>query len=96
MATLHPRALRYTFAVGDFVDLVDSIPDEDLPRTDEAGVWLSEIVQQVARRRGMVAPREAEEVDIVDPFRRDGSAYRRMSEQLDILGPGLARALGAS
>ena len=95
VAQLHPKALRYTFAVADFVDLADSIPDEQLPRTDDAGAWLREITQLVAGRRGLTAPRDAADVDIVDPHRRDESVFRQMADQLDALRPGLERALGA-
>lgn len=92
---LHPKALRYTFAVADFVDLADSIPDDRLPRTDDAGTWLREMVALVSARRGLVAQRDAAEADIVDPFRRDEARFREMASQLETLRPGLARALGA-
>ena len=94
VSTLHPRSLRYTFAVGDFVHLASHIRDEDLPTTDDAAGWITEIAQLVAQRRGYVAPRESRVVDIVDPYRRGDDVWREMTQQLDGLWPGLTRALG--
>ena len=94
VAQLHPRALRYTFAIGDFVDLANSIPDDALPATDDAGEWIRGITQLVAGRRGLVSPRHATEIDVVDPFRRDQSVFEEMAARLDSLRPSLTRALG--
>ena len=94
VASLHPRALRYTFALGDFVHLASSLPDEKMPRTDDPAKWLSEITQGVAQRRGLVSPRDPVEVDVTDPFRRGPEVFAQMSREVDVLRPGLERALG--
>ena len=94
VASLHPRALRYTFAVGDFVHLAAAIPDAEMPTTDDAGEWLSQVTQLVAQRRGLVAPPQASDVDVVDPYRRGPAVFAQMDRELEALRPGLARALG--
>ena len=96
VSSLHPRALRYTFALGDFVHLADHIADEEMPRTEDAAEWMTQIIQLVAQRRGHVAPLAPEDVDVVDPYRRGREVFRQMAEQLDARRPGLERALGAS
>ena len=94
VAALHPRALRYTFALGDFVHLASNIPGDELPTSDDPHDWLKEITQRVAQRRGFVPPRDTAEVDVVDPFRRGPEVFAQMGRELDALRPGLTRALG--
>ena len=96
VSSLHPRALRYTFALGDFVHLASGISDAEMPRTNDPGEWLTQITQLVAQRRGLVAPLDAAEVDVVDPVRRGPAVFEQMSHQLDAMRPGLERALGLS
>lgn len=89
----HPRALRYTFTVGDFADLAEHLPAEDLPSTDDGAQWVREITAALAAQRGLRPPREATEVDIVDPYLRSDATYQRMTDQVGALLPHLTRAL---
>lgn len=95
VARLQPRAMSITFTLGDLADLAQGMqerPDDD-PATTAPGV--ARVVELVAARRGIVPPRPAREVDIIDPFRREDAVFAAMAEQvLAVLPPvvGLLRA----
>ncbi len=89
----YPKALRYTFTVGDFADLAEHLPAEDLPDTDDSAQWVREVTAALAAQRGLRPPREAAAVDIVDPYMRSAATYQLMSDQVAALLPHLSRAL---
>ncbi|KGN34564.1 protein tyrosine phosphatase [Knoellia sinensis KCTC 19936] len=94
VARLHPRSMRYTFAVADFADLVDHIPDDQMPTVTEPGEWLGQIASLAAQRRGLHPPMAADEADIVDPYRRGPEVFQAMAAQIERWMPSLRRALG--
>ena len=85
VASLQPRALGYGFTLGDFSDLAVGV-DVDIridTRADHpAGSWVSHVAKVVADRRGVVPPRSAEQVDIVDPYGRGDRVFNAMSQQV--------------
>ena len=93
VAQLHPKALRYTFTLRDFADLVPDIPRESYAAQD-ARVHVRGLVEQAVERRGMRPPLSEEEADVVDPYRRDESAFAQMSAQIMAALPPVTSALG--
>lgn len=89
----YPKALHYTFTVGDFADLAEHVSGSDLPRADDGPTWVREITATLAARRGLRPPRDAGEVDLVDPYMRSASTYQQMTDQVRALLPHVARAL---
>lgn len=90
---VYPRALRYTFTVGDFADLAEHLPAGDLPDTEDGAQWVREITATLAARRGLRPPRDAAEVDLADPYLRPEATYQRMTDQVSTLLPRVTRAL---
>lgn len=85
---LHPRASRYTFTIREFARIAAEITDVDLaaaaslPRDDIAGRF-AVAVDAAASLRGMVTPlQNADDDDVVDPYRRPNDIYTRTGEQL--------------
>jgi protein-tyrosine phosphatase len=93
VAQLHPRALRYTFALLDFADLVSDLPRDGYAAADP-GDHIRALVQAAANRRGMRPPLPEEEADVADPYRREDSAFEAMSAQVLGALPVLSAALG--
>ncbi|MEP6800081.1 MAG: low molecular weight phosphatase family protein [Lapillicoccus sp.] len=109
VASLQPASLRYAFTFGDFSDLAvgaDRDLDGDLakdPTSDTtrdtgadhpAGSWVSHVARVVADRRGLVPPRNAAEVDIVDPYGRGDEVYGLMAQQVLAALPPVLKILG--
>jgi protein-tyrosine phosphatase len=83
VATLHPRALRYTFTLLDFADLaahLDGVGLSDAQPRSQA--WLQDVVRSVASRRGLEPPLEPCRADVVDPFRREDDLFVQMADQI--------------
>jgi protein-tyrosine phosphatase len=85
---LHPRASRYTFTIREFARIAAEITDADLtdasllPRDDVAGRFAA-AVEAAASLRGIVTPlQNAEDDDIVDPYRRSDDVYTLSGQQL--------------
>ena len=96
VASLRPRALGYGFVLGDFSDLAvgaDVHTDGDTRLVHAAGSWVAQVARVVADRRGMVAPRKAEEVDIVDPYGRKEQVFNAMARQVLAALPPVLRLL---
>ena len=81
VASLQWRALRYVFTLGDFSDLAVGL-DIDASSERAAGSWVANVARAVADRRGTVPPRKADEVDIVDPYRREDRVMSAMARQV--------------
>ncbi len=92
VAVMSPRALRYAFAWNDFAELVRTMSVEELDQRGQGGN-LRQVVAAVAARRGSVPPRSAQEVDIVDPYRRGRALFEQMGEQVMASLPDVVRAL---
>jgi protein-tyrosine phosphatase len=94
VAQLHPRALRCTFTLREFADLVSDLPREAYAAPD-AGEHVRALVLAAAARRGMRPPLSDEDADIVDPYRREAVVFDTMSAQVMSALPQVAAALGA-
>lgn len=94
VASLHPKALRYTFTLRDFAGLADQVPAE-AAHAALAESGLPGLVAAVAGRRGLTPPLTEEQADIVDPFRRADEVFDRMSEQVLSTLPQVVRVLAA-
>ncbi len=94
VATLHPKALRYTFTFLDFADLAEGLEVDALgssaPLTQAR---LAEVVRSMAARRGVNPPLEPVRADIVDPFRRQDEVFVQMAQQVTASMPTVATAL---
>jgi protein-tyrosine phosphatase len=93
VAQLHPRALRYTFTLRDFADLVSDIPRESY-EAEQAREHIRGLVEQAVERRGLRPPLTEEDADVVDPYRRDESVFEQMTTQIMAALPPVTAALG--
>ena len=96
VASLQARALRYGFTLGDFSDLavgVDIDINIDTRPDHTANSWVGHLGRVVADRRGVVPPRSAKEVDIVDPYGREDRAFSAMAQQVLAALPPVLRLL---
>jgi protein-tyrosine phosphatase len=85
---LHPRAARYTFTIREFARIAAEVTDTDLtdaallPREDVAGRF-TVAVETAASLRGIVTPlQNADDDDVVDPYRRSDDVYALSGKQL--------------
>lgn len=93
VARSHPRGLRTAFTLGDLADLADGMGASDTQRNLEAESDVARLVSLVAARRGIVPPRPAAEIDIIDPFRREDAVFTAMAEQVCSALPAVVRLL---
>lgn len=96
---LAPAALRRTFAIADFADLCAALPAPPWPlrpmeRADDPP--LRRLVGQLAAIRPQVAPRQADDADISDPFRQEFAVYEQMAQQVDGFVPPTIAAIQAA
>ncbi|TWE12024.1 low molecular weight phosphatase family protein [Rudaeicoccus suwonensis] len=96
---LAPAALKRTFAIADFADLCAALPAPPWPlrpmeRTDDPP--LRRLVGQLAAIRPQVAPRQADDADIPDPFRQEFAVYEQMAQQVDGFVPSTVAAIQAA
>ena len=93
VAQLHPRALRCTFTLREFADLVSDLP-RDTPAADPVE-HVRTLVQAAAARRGLRPPLADAEADVIDPYLRDEAVFEQMSQQIMAALPVVAAALGS-
>jgi protein-tyrosine phosphatase len=85
VALAHPKALRYTFTLLDFADLVSDLPPETLAGASgpaDARNHVRHVIAAAAARRGLRPPLAEEQADVADPFRLAEPAFARMSRQV--------------
>lgn len=88
LAELAPARLRSTFTVREFARLADNATDEQLrAAADAAGADSGERLRAaaafLASLRGLVlAPGDADDDDVVDPYRQPWEVYVESAEQL--------------
>lgn len=75
-----PAALRKTFALTDFADLVEGLQLDDLATVRGCSL-VSRVASAAADRRHLVHARTDEDADIVDPFRRGADVFAQMERQ---------------
>ena len=89
---LHPRALRYSFALHDLGDLLAEVSEEDILAAP-GGNRVAKVAAAAITKRGIVNPRLPEESGIVDPFRRDAAVFDQMVDEVAQSLPAVAVAL---
>lgn len=85
VARLEPGAMRRIFALGDFADLCRA--SHTWRPLDPERAWLPQVVAEAAASRGTLAPREATDVDVVDPY---GRSTRTLLDSCDRIEQHLA------
>lgn len=90
----HPRALKTTHALRDLALLSEQItpPSPNADMSPEQ--WFDLVVPLLAAQRGIVPPLPDDDVDVIDPFRRDGSVFDLMVDQIESCLPPIVRLLG--
>ncbi|KGN34005.1 hypothetical protein N798_05020 [Knoellia flava TL1] len=89
---LHPRALRYAFALHDLGDLLSVVTESDIfaaPGDNR----VAKVAAAAITKRGIVNPRLPEESGIVDPFRRDPRVFDQMVQEIAASLPVVVTAL---
>lgn len=87
VARLRPQAMRRIYALGDFADLCAESRAwrSILPSRP----WLEQVETEAGAARGTVVPRDADDIDVVDPFRQSAGvheqAFARIEEQLAVV-----------
>lgn len=89
---LHPRALRYSFALHDLRDLLAEVSEEDIAAA-AGDNRVAKVAAAAIAKRGIVNPRLPEESGIVDPYRRDEPVFDQMVDGVAQSLPAVASAL---
>ncbi|MFW5469309.1 low molecular weight phosphatase family protein [Knoellia sp. CPCC 206435] len=89
---LHPRALRYAFALHDLGDLLAAVSERDVAAAPGAN-RVAKVAAAAIAKRGVVHPRLADTADVIDPFRRDSSVFDQMTEEIAQSLPTVAAVL---
>ena len=80
-----PKASRTTFTLREFARLADAVTSAGTGSPDLAdpGARMRAVVQEAAQSRGTVlAPANAEDDDVVDPYRQSDAVYTESADQL--------------
>lgn len=91
---LAPGRLRATFTVREFARLAEHLSDDDLVTVAAADVGdasarLRSVIAHLAALRGaVVAPADARDDDVIDPYLQSAAVYERSTTQMM---PGLAQ-----
>ena len=91
---LAPGRLRATFTVREFARLAEHLSDDDLVTVAAADVGdasarLRSVIAHLAAQRGaVVAPADARDDDVIDPYLQSAAVYERSTTQMM---PGLAQ-----
>ncbi|WP_322613546.1 arsenate reductase/protein-tyrosine-phosphatase family protein [Dermacoccus abyssi] len=76
-----PSALRKTFALIDFADLIEGV-DKSAVETQRGATLVARLVAAAGARRHLVHARPGDEdADIVDPFKQGAQVFARMERQ---------------
>jgi protein-tyrosine phosphatase len=98
VARLRPAAMRRIFALGDFADLCRS--SATWRPISPTRPWLPQVVAEAAAARGTVAPRDALDVDVVDPYgqsaRTHTEAFDRIEDFLGVVVAAMGAVAGSS
>lgn len=78
---LHPRALRYAFALHDLGDLLSACTEQDIVAAPGSN-RVAKVAAAAITKRGIVNPRLPAESGIVDPFRRDAAVFDQMVDEI--------------
>lgn len=89
---LHPRALRYAFALTDLGDLLAAVTPAEI----EAAAGDNRVAKVAAAaiaKRGIVNPRLPENSGIIDPYRRPAEIFDQMVAEINASLPPVLQAL---
>lgn len=75
-----PSALRRTFTLKDFADLIEGLGAADVAQADGESL-VARLADAAVARRHLVHARSDEDADIVDPFRRGPDVFAEMERQ---------------
>ena len=78
---LHPRALRYSFALRDLGDLLSAASASDIDSAPGDN-RVAKVAAAAIAKRGQVNPRLPEQSGIVDPFRQDSRVFDQMVNEV--------------
>lgn len=89
---LHPRALRYAFALHDLADLLSSASESEIAaaRGDNR---VAKVASAAIAKRGTVNPRLPADSAIVDPYRQDSRVFDQMVHEIATSLPAVVAAL---
>ncbi len=93
VSRMHPRAMKRTFTFREMATILAGAGDA-LPEADEPLELLAALAEVGTANRGLHRPARQEDLDIVDPYRRDDEVYALMREQVLDAYPAVERALG--
>lgn len=83
IAELSPKASRSTFTLRELARISASVDDEELALSDGGAQGMRAVVALASQLRGSVLPPEnAEDDDVIDPFRQSIDVYQQSAEQL--------------
>lgn len=89
---LHPRALRYAFALHDLADLLSSATESEIAaaRGDNR---VAKVASAAIGKRGIVNPRLPADSAIIDPYRQDARVFDQMVDEIATSLPIVVTAL---
>lgn len=89
---LHPRALRYAFALHDLGDLLSGLTEAEIAaaRGDNR---VARVASAAIAQRGIVNPRLPADSAIVDPYRQDPRIFDQMVAEIATSLPAVVAAL---
>ncbi|WP_022922394.1 protein-tyrosine-phosphatase [Ornithinimicrobium pekingense] len=93
VSRMHPRAMKRTFTFPELAHILSRVPDEELPTTTDPHERLAELARLATTHRGRHRPASMDDLDIVDPFRREDEVYAAMGRQVEAAYPGVLRGL---
>jgi protein-tyrosine phosphatase len=89
-AQLHYPAVRYSFTLQEFADLVRDLEPGDID-TAEGGSWVAKVATAAGQRRGYVATRRRSDVDL--PEAVSPGSVRGMTRRVEQALPAVVAAL---
>lgn len=89
---LHPRALRYSFALHDLGDLLSAVTRDDIAAA-AGDNHVARVAAAAISKRGIVNPRLPEDSGIIDPYRQGPEVFDQMVEEISVSLPTVVAAL---
>ena len=89
---LHPRALRYSFALRDLGDLLAVVTPEEIAAAPGDN-RVARVAAAAISKRGIVNPRLLEDSGVIDPFRRGPEVFDQMADEIADSLPAVVAAL---
>ncbi|EAP97402.1 hypothetical protein JNB_18068 [Janibacter sp. HTCC2649] len=89
---LHPRALRYGFALHDLGDLLGAVVPAEIAAAPGDN-HVAKVAAAAIAKRGVVAPRLPKDSGIVDPYRQPSAVFDQMVREISTSLPAVVTAL---